>query len=155
MLSRYGDATWRGAVNAISQNGFVEPELRRGKRALGYHMYHYSALVMLKALRQARGRRTNVAQNVALDRLGERVVSGLCAPLSFRSAAPVQLPAAHIPDKHRFSAMYTFATPAVLRRLRRCGFVPNRYRDDFFTGDIRRLLPVLKAKARFMQERDR
>jgi len=52
---RYENHVWQRSVDGIRADGFIEPEIRRGARALLYHVYYLSALLTLAAFRRALG----------------------------------------------------------------------------------------------------
>ena len=51
----YANGVWRRGIAAIRPDGFVDSELGRGSRALLYHVYDLSALLTLRAFRNALG----------------------------------------------------------------------------------------------------
>lgn len=87
VAGRYANDVWTKGVAAIRPDGFVDSELRRGNRALLYHVYDLSALMTLRAFRNALGESNSDQEQASLARLADRVGSSLCDPSSMASAA--------------------------------------------------------------------
>jgi len=74
----YSSAVWRDGLAAIRADGYVEAELERKARALIYHNYLRSALVLLDRLRSQAGNSATPAELEALARLEAVVNAGAC-----------------------------------------------------------------------------
>jgi poly(beta-D-mannuronate) lyase len=84
---RHADDVWKKGLAAIRPDGFVDSELRRGSRALLYHVYDLSALLTLRAFRTALGETNSDQDQVSLARLADRVGASLCDPSSMATAS--------------------------------------------------------------------
>jgi len=84
---RYEDKVWSQAIEAIGPEGYLESELRRGARALTYHVYDLSAILTLYAFRQALSEPLSVDERAAIMRLVDRVGNALCDPSGMAAAA--------------------------------------------------------------------
>ena len=84
---RYADSVWGRAIANVRPDGFVDTELRRAGRALGYHAYYLSALVTLHAFRNALGEPLTASERSAIKRLADRVNSSLCDHSAMAQAA--------------------------------------------------------------------
>jgi poly(beta-D-mannuronate) lyase len=86
-LRRYHEAVWRFAINSISEDGTVAFEMNRGKRALVYHAFFYSAMSALLDLRNALGITTETDDVAAVRRLSKVVGDAACEPSLFAHRA--------------------------------------------------------------------
>jgi poly(beta-D-mannuronate) lyase len=84
---RYANSVWARAISSIRPDGYVDTELRRAGRALNYHTYYLSALVTLRAFRQALGEPMDQTDQAALKRLAGTVAVALCDPSAISQAA--------------------------------------------------------------------
>ena len=84
---KFENSVWNETTGAIRPDGFVDSELRRGSRALIYHVYALSAILTLRAFRSALGERTNANERVSLKRLVGRVAGSLCDPVEIDAAS--------------------------------------------------------------------
>ena len=70
-------AAYRNGVRQITPEGTLPEEMRRGQRALHYHLYAASPLVYLAEFGQLNGVNTYAENNYAIKRLVERSIAGL------------------------------------------------------------------------------
>lgn len=75
------------AMNAIAADGGLATEMARGSRALEYHNFALSPLVMVATILQANGQQPLALQECALCRLVTRVDAGLRDPQGFAQQA--------------------------------------------------------------------
>ncbi|WP_370299476.1 mannuronate-specific alginate lyase [Abyssibacter sp.] len=75
------------AANQVTDDGYLNNELRRETRALFYHNYALPPLAMMAAFGHANGLDLEQRGDHALTRLAERVMSGLDQPEAFRNKA--------------------------------------------------------------------
>lgn len=75
---RFQDQVWHEAIAAIHDNGAVDAEVSRGKRAIVYHLYSFAATVMLHSARQALGYPDNPADMARLRLLGHLIGRSMC-----------------------------------------------------------------------------
>jgi len=83
----YEDKVWSQAIEAIRPDGYAESELRRGARALHYHVYLLSAILTMLAFRQALSEPLTAGDRAAVMRLVDRVGGALCDPSGMAAAA--------------------------------------------------------------------
>ncbi len=142
LLHAHQRKIWIEAIKGIDSRGFANVELRRGRRALGYTYYYYTALNMLAELRRSLGEPVTIGQKNALGRLGKRVVISTCDPGSFRRLAPQTVPAQ---DRlNRRVTSNALVPKALLRDLEACGGSFTRVQDDFFGGKLEELETLLR-----------
>ncbi len=132
-LEERGQAILQDGLNAISPDGMLGMEARRGAKALDYHAFAAAPLVLLAFIADARGRGFDKA---ALIRLVDAILSGLRSPERFAAAAgalqvmpaewnlawlpvyralvPGEILAAHATSSH-FLGGDVFATMAAIR----------------------------------------
>ncbi|WP_397449685.1 mannuronate-specific alginate lyase [Pseudomonas sp. NA-150] len=68
---------YRIGANQIDKDGFLPNELKRKQRALSYHNYALPPMAMIASFAQANGVDLRAENNGALQRLGQRVLSGV------------------------------------------------------------------------------
>lgn len=72
-------------ANQVDAQGFLPNELKRRQRALAYHNYALPPLTMIAVFAQANGVDLRPENNGALQRLGERVLTGATDPQAFKA----------------------------------------------------------------------
>lgn len=72
------DIGWRDALAMIDAEGFLAAELKRGRRAIVYHQFSYSALLILRETRYALGLGVTAADLRAMRRLSGTIGKALC-----------------------------------------------------------------------------
>lgn len=75
------------AANQVTDEGYLNNELRRETRALFYHNYSLPPLAMMAAFGDANGLDLEARGDHALTRLASRVLAGLDEPAMFRNKA--------------------------------------------------------------------
>ncbi len=73
----------RFALTQIAEDGTLPLELARGQRALHYHLFALTPLVMLAEIGKGNGLDLYVARDGALGRLVARVLAGIADPAGF------------------------------------------------------------------------
>jgi poly(beta-D-mannuronate) lyase len=86
-LFDWGVAKYRVGVDQVAPDGTLPLEMARGERALHYHLYALTPLVMLAELGRANGLDLYAADDGALQRLVKRLVAGIADPQSFAAPA--------------------------------------------------------------------
>lgn len=89
-----GDFDWamkaaREGIGAIQEDGTLPQEMRRGKRALHYHLYAAAPLVMLAEFGEANGIDLYAERDGALKRLVQVATAGLRDPSFFAKQAGI------------------------------------------------------------------
>jgi len=138
---RHEDTVWKQGIAAIRPDGFVNSELRRGARALSYHVYDLSALLTLNAFRSALGEPISAQDRAALARLVDRVGSSLCEPSAMTAAA-----GGMTQEKVRpivFAPIAAFAGNFADARMRSCGASDIPITDPILGGDLNKTAAIL------------
>ncbi len=76
---------YKVGANQIDDQGFLPNELKRKQRALAYHNYALPPLAMIASFAQANGVDLRGENNSALQRLGQKVLSGSRDPSAFKA----------------------------------------------------------------------
>jgi poly(beta-D-mannuronate) lyase len=137
---RYEDKVWGGAIEAIGPDGYLESELRRGARALTYHVYDLSAILTMLAFRQALSEPVTPTERAAITRLVERVGSALCDPSAMAAKAGNVTQEKVVPLV--FSPGHTLAPDFSNEQIRSC--LPNiPTTDPMFGGNLENTAKIL------------
>lgn len=89
-LESVADEMWAKAVDFISADGSLNSELKRGVRALIYHEYYLSALLVSGALRASLGKPTSDKDVAKLVSLADYVSKNACDPRELEARAAVR-----------------------------------------------------------------
>ncbi|HEX3570647.1 MAG TPA: alginate lyase family protein [Acidobacteriaceae bacterium] len=112
----------KAGIDAIQPDGTLPEEMRRGKRALHYHLYAASPLVMLAELGLPNGVDLYTYHNAALRKLVEVSVHGLVDPSLFekRTGIPQERPDPPTAEAIGWAEPYNrrFPDPALTRLLK-------------------------------------
>jgi poly(beta-D-mannuronate) lyase len=126
-LFDWGVAKYRVGADEIAPDGTLPLEMARSERALHYHFYALTPLVMLAELGRANGLDLYAADDGALHRLVKRCLAGMNDPRSFAKpagaeqdiAAGAKLSVDEIEWIEPYAARFPFAqAPALLQRYR-------------------------------------
>jgi poly(beta-D-mannuronate) lyase len=132
---------WEQGIAAIRPDGFVNSELRRGARALSYHVYDLSALLTLNAFRNALGEPISAKDRAALAKLVDRVSGSLCEPSAMTIAA-----GGMVQEKVRpivFAPIFAFAGSFADARMHSCGASDIPTTDPILGGDLNKTAAIL------------
>ena len=88
-LYDWGLATYKVGADQITSEGTLPLEMRRGARALHYHLFAIEPLVMLAEIARANGQDLYAMDGGAIARLAQRCVSGIEDPSYFAHASGV------------------------------------------------------------------
>jgi poly(beta-D-mannuronate) lyase len=141
----YEDEVWRTSIAEITADGFLPKELTRAHRALIYHQYAFSALLMLRQMRLALGEGESAADRAALQRLSARISSSLCDQQAMATASGATQ---EMPDHTAFRVPDTFGDKLLDANWTKCGITPPHYNDVNLGGRLdmtARLLQRLAA----------
>lgn len=131
---RYQQTVWQKGLAQIGSDGFLPSELRRKERALGYHHYYLSGLLVLRRLRAALGQAPTAAEDTALRRLADTIEDGLCDPTAMMRASGGSVQAPLEPDG--FAIGLVFGHGIIDARWSRCGKKPARNDDETLGGRL-------------------
>lgn len=82
-LYDWGIATYKTGVDQIQSDGTLPLEMKRGTRALHYHLFAIEPLVILAEIGRANGQDLYAMDGGAIARLAQRCVSGIADPSFF------------------------------------------------------------------------
>jgi poly(beta-D-mannuronate) lyase len=101
-------AQFRVGANQIDADGYLPNELKRSQRALAYHNYSLPPLAMIAAFAQPNGVDLRTENHGALQRLAERVLSGVDDPSEFarKTGEKQDLEDLKKPNKYAWLAPY-------------------------------------------------
>lgn len=74
----YQDQVWRHTIAEIRDDGTIDGEMARGRRALIYHMFSLSATLMLQEARRALGYHDEPAEIARVKLLADQIGRSLC-----------------------------------------------------------------------------
>lgn len=137
---RYAEIVWDNSILQISPDGHLPMEVVRGRRALIYHQFAFSALSILLAVRDSLKQPPSQLQMTALKRLADYTGHAACDPSSL--AASAQAPQ-EIPSRWAYKVISTFGAELLNAEWSRCGILNGDTIDIRFGGDLRRTLEAL------------
>jgi poly(beta-D-mannuronate) lyase len=140
----YENSVWRGSIAEITADGFLPRELARAHRALIYHQYAFSALLMLRQIRVALGEHESESDRAALRRLAARVSSSLCDPRAMVAASgAVQ----EMPNHTAFRVPEVFGDGLLDANWAKCGITPPHHNDVNLGGRLDLTARLLREHA--------
>jgi poly(beta-D-mannuronate) lyase len=142
-LKAHALAEWRGGIGQIASDGSLGSEMKRGQRALLYHQYYLSGLLMLAAMLPAIGYALPEDDVSALRRLGQYVATSLCQPTDIETRAGIHQ---EMPPPYQFSVLGAFGGDYVSGGWRACVKLPATLRDDGVGGDMLIVRDVIKRR---------
>ena len=134
--NNYADFEWamntaKTGIHAIQPDGTLPEEMRRGQRALHYHLYAASPLVMLAELGLPNGVDLYAEDRGALKKLVKVSTEGLVDPSLFekRTGIPQERPAPPTAEAIGWAEPYNrrFPDPTIAQLLRQCGDLSYMY----------------------------
>ncbi len=138
----YQKKVWQAAITDIRDDGTIEREMARGQRALIYHMYSFSALLMLRAGRESLGYRTNGTAAARLRLLADLIGRTLCNPQAMGKAANARI---EIPGDWAYRVPIGLGRDLLSEDWSRCGNLNGNANDIGFGGDARGTAAVLRG----------
>ncbi len=96
------------AAQQIDANGYLPNELARDTRALYYHNYALTPLAMIAAFGKANALDLAAENNRALDRLAQRVLSGIDDPDSFEDKTGSEQVVSEFSESSKFAWMEAY-----------------------------------------------
>jgi poly(beta-D-mannuronate) lyase len=138
----YQQKVWQAAITDIRDDGTLEREMARGQRALIYHMYSFSALLMLRAGRESLGYRTNGVAAARLRLLADLIGRTLCNPRAMGKAANAPI---EIPGEWAYRVPIGLGYDLLSADWRRCGNLNGNTHDIGFGGDARGTAVALRG----------
>mgnify|MGYP002149635525 CR=1 FL=1 len=96
-------AQYRQGVGQVDEQGYLPRELSRQTRALAYHNYSMAPLLMIAAFAQANGLDLRAENADGLQRLAQRLESGLQDPKIFQERTGYPQTLEDLQDSNRFA----------------------------------------------------
>jgi hypothetical protein len=143
-LAAHSDAVWRRGISSIELNGRVASEARRHSRALLYHSYFLSGLLMLQRAREASKLQTPPNELAAIQRLTQLVQTGSCNAEAFAATIGIMTPQEK-PSLPDLATLEAFAGES-LQALRLCSHARIRLYQPLLGGDLRRIKDLLESE---------
>jgi hypothetical protein len=141
------DQVWRDAMERIDADGYVAPELARAGRSLIYHQFALSALLVLRATREALGLPIPERDEERLSRLADTIGRGLCDSSEFDRRSVSKTPQEK-PGEWGARVASVFGEDMLGADWRRCGVWPKGLVDIKLGGDLVKLRDALAAARR-------
>jgi poly(beta-D-mannuronate) lyase len=140
----FEERVWRTAMEGIGDDGSLRSELTRGKRALIYHLFSFSATLVLRDARAALGEAPSPQEQTKLALLAAKIGGWLCdpAPLAVLAGQPQEMP-----DAGYFSVIAGYGADLLDADWTRCGHWPDPASDGRAGGDTKRAAAVLAKLA--------
>lgn len=138
----YQDKVWRLALATIDTKGYVATELARGQRALIYHQFSLSALLVLRAARVALGQSPTPPQDAALRRLATMVGHALCDPARLAADAGATQ---EMPGDWGFRVAVSFAQGLLGDEWAKCALHPTAVWSTKQGGDLARAANAISS----------
>jgi poly(beta-D-mannuronate) lyase len=142
--SDFEHEVWRTSITEISPDGFLPKEVTRAHRALIYHQYAFSALLMLRQMRLALGESESESDRAALQRLANRISANLCDPQQMAAASGATQ---EMPDQTAFRVPDTFGDGLLDANWAKCGIAPPHYNDVNLGGRLDLTARLLQRRA--------
>ena len=141
---RYEDQVWHDAMAAIHDDGTITAELARAHRALIYHMYSFSATLILMQAREAMGEKLTQPDLAKIHRLATTIGQTLCDPHRFEVLTNASQ---EIPGDWGYRVPLGFGENELTPDWLRCGMPKAAVVDIGFGGDTRRSAAALHRLA--------
>lgn len=132
-LKEHAITEWKLGVSQVASDGSLTSEMKRGKRALLYHQYYLSALLMLNEILPKVGYSPLDVEKAALRRLGKFVAAALCDPSSIKARTGLDQ---ETPPPYQFAIVDAFGRDDVGTEWRTCVKLPETLRDAGSGGSM-------------------
>lgn len=141
---QYQDYVWRDALSKINNDGTIDGEMARGQRALIYHMYSFSAMLVLRDAREALSYPHSDTSEIRIRLLANMIGRALCDPggMSITAKATQE-----IPGDWGYRALVGFGKDLLNDNWSRCGKLQISLFDSGMGGDTGRSGALLKQLA--------
>jgi poly(beta-D-mannuronate) lyase len=133
LLREHARRVWRKGIDQIKADGSLDTEMGRGRRALLYHQYYMSGLLMLREMSAAIGDLPSADDHAKLKKLGRLVASSLCdsTMISKRAGAPQEKPPAY-----QFAVAMAFGKNILDDSWAKCAQLPAKIVDNGIGGNM-------------------
>jgi poly(beta-D-mannuronate) lyase len=140
----YQDRVWHEALRKIRPDGSLDQEMERSHRALIYHQFAFSALLVLRTARGGLHDPVTQDDDAALRRLADRIGQGLCRPETMAAAAHAEQ---ELPGDWGYRIPVVFGAGLLSQDWTRCGHRPQALNDIRMGGDLERSLQAIRWAA--------
>lgn len=140
----FQNRVWREAMTAIHDDGMIDAELARGQRALIYHMFSFSATLMLRDAREALGYRNSPSDTAKVKSLANMIGRTLCDPQMLAGPARAKQ---EIPGDWGYRVPIGFGADLLDENWSRCGRAHVSLSDPTSGGDTQHAAAILKQWA--------
>jgi poly(beta-D-mannuronate) lyase len=138
---QYQDQVWWDAMSKIRDDGTIDGEMARGQRALIYHIYSFSATLVLRAAREALGYPKDATSERRVRLLADKIGKTLCDPGVMGITAKATQ---EIPGDWGYRIPVGFGQNLLSEDWARCGKLHGGLSDSGFGGDTRHSAAILK-----------
>jgi len=143
---QFQDKVWHQAVAAIDNDGYLPTEITRGRRALVYHMYALSAILLLREARRAIGIHTRQEEEARLKLLGARICSTFSNPKPMMVKA--QASDMERPGEWGARLIVVYGQDLLTDDWKTCGIKVENFIDVGSCGDQRKLRKLFEKLAK-------
>jgi hypothetical protein len=140
----FQDQVWLEALAAIHDNGTIDAEMARSHRALIYHMFSFSATLVLRSARAALGEPETPPEKARLKLLADGIGRALCDPHEMEREAKA---AQESPGDFAYRVIIGFGTDLLSADWSHCGMPHVPLADPTSGGDTRHSAQVLSRIA--------
>ncbi|MGH6835855.1 MAG: alginate lyase family protein [Methylocella sp.] len=138
---QFQNQVWGEAIAAIRDDGSIEAELSRGKRATVYHIYSFAATLILRSAREALGYKETPQETARLTALANFIGRALCDPAEMAQKAHSTL---EVPGGWAYGVVNGYGGKLLNADWSKCGHPEVPPRDRVTGGDSRRTAAILK-----------
>jgi|GEM_PF-5221715 len=144
MAESFQDRVWHETMDAIHDDGTIDAEMARAHRALIYHMFSFSATLVLRSARSALGYIESPADQTRLKLLADMIGNTLCDPKRIEPAAhAVQ----EIPGDWAYRVPIGFGSDLLNANWSKCGQPHAGLSDPTSGGDTKHTAEILNRLA--------
>ncbi|TDX00338.1 alginate lyase family protein [Dinghuibacter silviterrae] len=136
---QYQDLVWRDAMSKIKDDGTIDGEMVREQRALIYHLFSFSATLILRSAREALG---YAPEDTRVRLLADMIGKTLCDPGTMAITAKATQ---ETPGDWAYRVPIGFGQGLLSQDWTRCGIAAKNLVDPGTGGDTRRSAATLQA----------
>jgi poly(beta-D-mannuronate) lyase len=136
-------AVWKFGISQIQPDGSVATELDRKTRALLYHQYYLSGLLMLQSLRTQLGDLPTQQEEAKLKVLADLVSDSQCDPTKIGLLAGGTQQ--EIPPPYQYAVPAAFSQNILNQNWSKCAKLPAPLIDGAFGGDMSKAAQAIAA----------
>ncbi|MCC7049175.1 MAG: alginate lyase family protein [Alphaproteobacteria bacterium] len=141
----YQDQVWRQTIAAIRDDGTIDGEMVRGRRALIYHMFSFSATLVLQEARRALRYRDEPSDVARVKLLADQIGRSLCDPRFLEERARA---AQEVPGDWAYRIPIGFGKNVLGENWTRCGRPNSDLSDPTLGGNAHESAAVMRKLVR-------